>query len=109
MIATALKMPISGTHSIVGATIGFSVVLQGFQAGVKWYKLGTIVLSWFVSPLLAGALSSLIYVFIHKAILSKKNPIKSGLKILPIFYGFTTFVNVGSIIIDPKGGRCNRK
>lgn len=102
LIATALKMPISGTHSIIGATIGFSLVLKGIS-GVKWSKLGTIVLSWFISPLLAGAISSLIYGIIYKMILNKTDSIKSGLIILPYLYGFAIFVNVGSTIIQPKG------
>lgn len=102
LVATALKMPISGTHSIIGATIGFTLVLKGVQ-GVQWGRLRTIALSWLISPLLAGAISSVIYVIIYKMILDKKDPIRSGLSILPIFYGFAILVNVGSIIIHTRG------
>lgn len=98
MIATALKMPISGTHSIVGATIGFSVVLRGWGS-IKWTMILRIVGSWFASPLISGIISSIIYVFISKTIIKKLEPLKYGLKALPLFYGATIFINVASVVI----------
>lgn len=92
-------MPISGTHSIVGATIGFSIVLRGWDS-VKWKAIIRIVASWFASPILSGFISSIIYMLIAKSILNNKDPLESGLKALPLFYGFTIFINVASIVID---------
>lgn len=92
-------MPISGTHSIVGATIGFSIVLRGWGS-IKWLKMLNIVISWFISPLLSGMISSLIYLLISKTIISKVEPLRYGLKALPLFYGATIFINVASVVID---------
>lgn len=103
LVATFLKLPISGTHSIVGSTIGFSFVARGTQ-GLNWGKLGTIVGSWFVSPVMSGLMSVGLYMGINKFILQSKNPLKSGLWSLPIFYGITLFVNVFSIVHD--GPKC---
>ena len=48
--------PVSTTHSIIGAIVGFAIVGIGVEA-VNWPKIGTIVLSWLVSPIVGGALS----------------------------------------------------
>lgn len=102
MVATFLKLPISGTHSIVGASIGFSLVARG-TAGLHWTTLGTIIASWFISPVLSGLTSVFIFWIIKRFILSKEDPLESGLVALPLFYGFTILVNVFSIIHDgPK-------
>ena len=102
MVATFLKLPISGTHSIVGATIGFSLVAKGTQ-GVQWAKLGQIVASWFVSPILSGLMSSVLFLAIRALILRKPTPLDHGLRALPIFYALTLMVNVFSIVLDgPK-------
>uniref|UniRef100_A0A182PS81 Phosphate transporter n=1 Tax=Anopheles epiroticus TaxID=199890 RepID=A0A182PS81_9DIPT len=102
LVATFLKMPISGTHSIVGSTIGFSLVARGTQ-GLKWNTLLTIVGSWFISPVLSGLVSVLLFWMIRKFILNAKNPLQAGLFSLPLFYGTTLAVNVFSIVHDgPK-------
>ncbi|CAK8689412.1 unnamed protein product [Clavelina lepadiformis] len=97
IIATILKIPVSGTHSIVGACIGFSLVAVG-SSGVHWASLGFIVASWFVSPVLAGFMAVLLYYFTQRFIISKDDPLKTGLLALPFFYAFTVGVNVFSIL-----------
>lgn len=102
LVATFFKLPISGTHSIVGSTIGFSLVARGVQ-GLKWSTLGTIVGSWFISPVLSGTMSVVLFWVIRKFILHAKNPLQAGLFALPLFYGVTLAVNVFSIVHDgPK-------
>ncbi|KAM3940333.1 sodium-dependent phosphate transporter 2 isoform 2-T5 [Leptodactylus fuscus] len=96
LIASFLKLPISGTHCIVGATIGFSLVAIGSH-GVQWMQLVKIVASWFISPLLSGLMSGGLFMLINFFILNKEDPVPNGLRALPIFYAATIAINVFSI------------
>jgi len=97
IIATILNLPVSGTHSIVGATIGMAIVSRGFNV-IKWYEVLRIVASWFISPILSGIVSMLMFILIRKFILRAKNPLSSGLKFLPAIYTITIFINVAGIL-----------
>ncbi|KAM8938880.1 sodium-dependent phosphate transporter 2 isoform 1-T1 [Pelodytes ibericus] len=97
LIASFLKLPISGTHCIVGSTIGFSLVAIGTHS-VQWMQLVKIVASWFISPLLSGIMSGLLFLMIKFFILNKEDPVPSGLRALPVFYAATIGINVFSIL-----------
>uniref|UniRef100_A0A668A7J5 Phosphate transporter n=1 Tax=Myripristis murdjan TaxID=586833 RepID=A0A668A7J5_9TELE len=97
LAASFLKLPISGTHCIVGATIGFSLVARG-QQGVRWFVLLRIVGSWFLSPLLSGIMSGVVFYFVRMFILRKKDPVPNGLRALPVFYAITMGINLFSIM-----------
>ncbi|KAM9053376.1 sodium-dependent phosphate transporter 1 isoform 3-T3 [Megaptera novaeangliae] len=97
LVASFLKLPISGTHCIVGATIGFSLVAKG-QEGVKWSELIKIVMSWFVSPLLSGIMSGILFFLVRAFILRKADPVPNGLRALPVFYACTIGINLFSIM-----------
>ncbi|XP_043914979.1 sodium-dependent phosphate transporter 2 isoform X2 [Protopterus annectens] len=97
LIASFLKLPISGTHCIVGATIGFSLVAIGTK-GVQWIQLVKIVASWFISPLLSGLMSALLFFLISTFILNKDDPVPNGLRALPVFYATTIGINTFSIM-----------
>lgn len=99
IIATFFRLPISGTHSIVGAVVGFTLVARGFY-GVQWRSIGMIVSSWFLSPVLSGLVSTAIFLGIQFFILKKNDQLEPGLKALPFFYGFTILINVFSIVHD---------
>uniref|UniRef100_A0A915ENT9 Phosphate transporter n=1 Tax=Ditylenchus dipsaci TaxID=166011 RepID=A0A915ENT9_9BILA len=94
MIATFAELPVSTTQSVVGATVGFSMCLKGF-AGIRWSEILRIVMSWFLSPLLSGTISGLLYIAVDILVLRKKHPLKSGLRAMPFFYfgciAFNTF------------------
>ncbi|KAG7476645.1 hypothetical protein MATL_G00085160 [Megalops atlanticus] len=98
LLASFLKLPISGTHCIVGATIGYTLVARG-QQGLKWMELLRIVGSWFLSPLLSGIMSAVLFYFLNIFILKKENPVPNGLKALPVFYAITMAINLFSIML----------
>ncbi|XP_061586789.1 sodium-dependent phosphate transporter 1-A isoform X2 [Cololabis saira] len=97
LAASFLKLPISGTHCIVGATIGFSMVAKGHH-GVRWLELLRIVASWFLSPVLSGIMSGILFYIVRKFILNKADPVPNGLRALPVFYAITMGINLFSIL-----------
>jgi inorganic phosphate transporter, PiT family len=74
-LATNLGLPVSTTHSIVGAIVGFGLLVYGTSA-VNWAKVGSIVASWVLSPVGGGLIAMLLYYFIQKVILTASNPMK---------------------------------
>ena len=72
-IASWMGWPVSTTHSIIGSIVGFAVVGIGVDA-VNWSKIGTIVLSWIVSPLVGGTIAFLLMRSIQKFILDTEIP-----------------------------------
>ncbi|XP_069106858.1 sodium-dependent phosphate transporter 1-A-like isoform X2 [Argopecten irradians] len=96
LVATLLKLPVSTTHSIVGATVGFSLVAIGIQ-GINWKKIALIVGSWFISPVMSGVITVFTFWIVKKLVLKRNDPFSAGLKLLPIFYAFTTAVNAFSV------------
>ena len=90
-MSTLFGMPVSTTHSIVGAVAGFGIVAAGWHA-VNWAKMGQIVSSWFMSPIAGGLLSYLLFIYISKAILGKEKPVKAAVIHLPIIVFILTMV-----------------
>ena len=90
-MSTVIGMPVSTTHSIVGAVAGFGIVAAGWQA-VNWVKIGQIVASWFISPVAGGVLSYLIFIYISKAILGQEKPTQAAIKHMPIIVFLMTVV-----------------
>ena len=94
LAATRLHMPVSTTHATVGALMGVGIAAFG-PSGVLWdYDKGgflSIMASWFLSPLLAGALAAAFYLTIRLCILDHPGdePFRRGLASLPVYFGFT--------------------
>jgi PiT family inorganic phosphate transporter len=91
LFATRMGMPVSTTHAIVGAIVGFGVVGVGLDA-VVWAKVAQIVTSWFTSPLLGGVLAFLIFHLIRRLILDRSDPFAAGRRWGPLFFFVVTFV-----------------
>ncbi len=89
LFATKKGYPVSTTHSIVGGIVGSSIVLGNMHSGtdsalalVKWGEIGSIALSWVVSPLLGGVVSYVVFHFIKKHILLYNEQAAAQLKLI---------------------------
>lgn len=90
LIASKNGWPVSTTHSIVGAIVGFAAVGIGVDA-VQWGQVGTIVLSWVVSPVTAGFIAYLIYRSVQKLILSQDDPLEKAKRYVPVYMFLAAF------------------
>ncbi|CDM63562.1 Phosphate transporter [Caenorhabditis elegans] len=97
LLATAFKLPVSTTHSIVGATIGFALVAQGSRV-IVWEKIYRIFFSWIISPLLSGIVSVFIYLSLDHLVLRREQPLHSGIRVLPALYFICFAFNVFAIV-----------
>jgi len=97
LVATFFRLPVSATHSIVGSTAGFGLVLFGTE-GIQWMEIAKIVISWFVSPILSGILSSIMFLIIKYTVLKKEFPMEPALCSLPFLFGSTVIINVFSVL-----------
>ncbi len=89
-IASKNGWPVSTTHSIVGAIVGFAAVGVGVDA-VQWGKVATIVMSWVASPLTAGFIAYLIYQSVQRLILTQDDPLAMAKKYVPVYMFFAAF------------------
>lgn len=91
LIASRYGLPVSTTHSIVGAIVGFAAVGIGVDA-VKWTKVVSIVMSWIVSPVIAGTLSYLLFKSVQNLILNTSDPFKYARRYVPVYIFLTGFI-----------------
>ncbi|MBL1276727.1 MAG: inorganic phosphate transporter [Ectothiorhodospiraceae bacterium] len=91
MVASRWGWPVSTTHTIVGALVGFAIVGIGVDA-VKWGKIGTIVSSWVVSPLLAGSIAYALFMSVQKLILGTADPLKNAKRYVPLYIFAVGFI-----------------
>ncbi|HCU72155.1 MAG TPA: phosphate permease, partial [Gammaproteobacteria bacterium] len=91
MIASNLGWPVSTTHSIVGAIVGFGAVGVGIDA-VAWDKVGNIAMSWVVSPILAGSIAFMLFRSLQNLIIDTDHPFDNAKKYVPYYMFLVGFV-----------------
>lgn len=91
LVASRRGWPVSTTHSIVGAIVGFAVVGIGVDS-VHWGKVGQIAVSWVASPLLSGVIAFAIFMSVQKLILNTDQPFENARKYVPIYIFLVGFI-----------------
>lgn len=106
-LATYQNLPVSTTHSIVGAMIGFGIVAGGISA-VNWKQVIFIVLSWIMSPLLSATGAFLLFRVIDKAVLSRMDSSGGLLRTTPMLISSTLAIMSLALFLDtPLGAKFN--
>lgn len=96
-LASFFGWPVSTTHSIVGAVIGFGLVL-GHSSVIHWQEIGVITLSWVLSPVIGGCIAFLVFSCIRHQILYKNDPVAAMIRMAP-FLAFLSVVSLGMIVV----------
>ncbi|CAM4417645.1 inorganic phosphate transporter [Vibrio astriarenae] len=91
LLASYMGWPVSTTHSIIGAIIGFACVSVGTEA-VDWSSVQGIVGSWIVTPLISGFFAYLIFVSAQRLIFDTERPLMNAKRFVPVYMFITTIV-----------------
>ncbi|KAG9084149.1 Na+/Pi symporter, partial [Ceratobasidium sp. UAMH 11750] len=86
-LATRLSMPVSTTHSIIGALIGVGIAAGGSKT-VKWgwdNGVAFVFASWVIAPCIAGGFAAIVFL-VTKFVLKRENPVKWGLIFAPVYF-----------------------
>jgi len=102
--ATWKSLPVSTTHSIVGAMLGFGIMAGGV-AVINWFKLGMVVASWIISPFFSFIIAYVMFKVIVKFVISRKAAFLRALRLSPLFIGLAVFVVVLSFMFKTPLGK----
>ncbi|MBL6734621.1 MAG: inorganic phosphate transporter, partial [Shewanellaceae bacterium] len=100
ILASRLGWPVSTTHSIIGAIIGFAVVGASADA-VEWGKVIGIIGSWIITPGIAAMIAYTLFVSSQKLIFNAANPLDAAKKYIPYYMGLAGFIM--SLVTVKKG------
>lgn len=103
-LATYKNLPVSTTHSIVGAMVGFGLVAGGTHA-VNWGQVLYIVVSWVLSPVLSGVAAFAIFRIIDTKILSRMDTVQGAARTTPILAAATIYIMTLSLFLDTPLGK----
>ena len=104
LVSTLTALPVSSTHSIVGAIMGFGIAAGGMDV-VNWLKMGGIVMSWIISPFFAAAIGYFVFTHIRRNILYKKHFVEQAKKWAPIWMALTVTLIVFSFMYKTPVGK----
>ena len=90
-VASVFGWPVSTTHSIVGAIIGFAVVAIGFEA-VHWWDVAAIAASWVVTPVIAGVIAYFLVLSVQRLIFDKSDPAYFACRYVPVYIFAAVFI-----------------
>ena len=93
LIASYKGWPVSTTHTLIGAIIGFGSFTLGIDA-ISWGTIVDIVLSWVVTPVIAGIIAYIVFYTIQVTILNRRNPLKYAKKFLPFYVGTSSMITI---------------
>ena len=102
--ATWKSLPVSTTHSIVGAMIGFGIMAGGFGV-INWGKLAAVVMSWIISPVFSLVIAFVMFKTIVRLILVRRDAFARALGLSPAFIGMAAFVVVLSFLFKTPLGK----
>ncbi len=91
LIASFMGWPVSTTHSIIGAIIGFACVTVGPHT-VEWGSIKGIVGSWFITPIVSGIIAYTIFTSTQKFIFDTETTLENAKKFGPYYMGLTAFI-----------------
>ena len=100
LVASYLGWPVSTTHSIVGAIVGFAAVGVSVDA-VTWSKVGGIVGSWIITPLISGVFAYIIFMSAQKFIFNTNDPLTNAKRYVPVYMALAGFIL--SLVTIKKG------
>ncbi|AZG33709.1 MAG: inorganic phosphate transporter [Shewanella psychromarinicola] len=100
VVASALGWPVSTTHSIIGAIVGFAAVGVNADA-VEWGKVGGIIGSWVVTPAISGFIAYIIFQSVQKLIFDTDDPLGNAKRYVPFYMALAGFVM--SLVTITKG------
>lgn len=96
-VATTFGLPVSTTHSIVGAVAGFGIAARGFDS-IEWLTIAKIAMSWIISPVGGGVLAYCLFRLLTRWIFNAPDPKRAAQRALPILSGVVSGIVLLSIV-----------
>ncbi len=100
-LSTWKELPISTTHSVIGALIGFGIIAGGVSS-IDWTVMGKVASSWILSPVAGCIIAFFVFKVIVKTIFAKDEPVKAAKIVGPLAIGVTAFLIVSSLFLKTK-------